>query len=143
MERKSGVITITSSANGIEGGPLFAHYTASKHGVIGLMKTIALEVGGYGIRCNAIAPGAVKTPMTNQPGVRDIIAGKQGATEQDMDEAGYAWFALKGTTLLPPTAIAKAGLYLNSDLAAHVTGVTLPVDGGHLLLPGINPAPVK
>jgi SDR family mycofactocin-dependent oxidoreductase len=142
IERQSGSIVITSSTNGLEAGLNYAHYVAAKHGVIGLMKNIALELAPYGIRCNSINPGAIKTPMTDQQGAWDMYAGHPGGTETDMVEAGYHFGALKGTTFMPPQVIADTALYLNSDLAAAVTGVTIPVDAGHMILPGINPAPV-
>jgi SDR family mycofactocin-dependent oxidoreductase len=141
--RQSGSIVITSSTNGLEAGLNYAHYVAAKHGVIGLMKNIALELAPYGIRCNSINPGAIKTPMTDQQGAWDMYAGHPGGTETDMVEAGYHFGALKGTTFMPPQVIADTALYLNSDLAAAVTGVTIPVDAGHMILPGINPAPVQ
>jgi SDR family mycofactocin-dependent oxidoreductase len=142
IERQSGSIVITSSTNGLEAGLNYAHYVAAKHGVIGLMKNIALELAPYGIRCNSINPGAIKTPMTDQQGAWDMYAGHPGGTETDMVEAGYHFGALKGTTFMPPQVIADTALYLNSDLAAAVTGVTIPGDAGHMILPGINPAPV-
>ncbi|MGW5072248.1 mycofactocin-coupled SDR family oxidoreductase [Rhodococcus sp. NPDC004095] len=143
IERQSGSIIITSSVNGLEPGMNYAHYVAAKHGVIGLMKNIALELAPYGVRCNSINPGAIKTPMTDHQGAWDMFAGHEGGTEADMLEGGYHFHALKGTTFMPPQVIADTALYLNSDLAASVTGVTIPVDAGHLLLTGVNPAPVK
>ncbi|MBV6754964.1 mycofactocin-coupled SDR family oxidoreductase [Rhodococcus opacus] len=143
IERQSGSIVITSSVNGLEPGMNYAHYVTAKHGVIGLMKNIALELAPHGIRCNSINPGAIKTPMTDHQGAWDMFAGHEGGTEADMIEGGYHFHALKGTTFMPPQVIADTALYLNSDLAASVTGVTIPVDAGHLLLTGSNPAPVK
>lgn len=143
IERKSGSIVITSSVNGLEPGMNYAHYVASKHGVIGLMKNIALELAPYGIRCNSINPGAIKTPMTDHQGAWDMFAGREGGTEADMLEGGYHFHALKGTTFMPPQVIADTALYLNSHLAASVTGVTIPVDAGHMLLTGVNPDPVR
>ncbi|SED03692.1 mycofactocin-coupled SDR family oxidoreductase [Rhodococcus koreensis] len=143
IERRSGSIVITSSVNGLEPGMNYAHYVTAKHGVIGLMKNIALELAPYGIRCNSINPGAIKTPMTDHQGAWDMFAGHEGGTEADMIEGGYHFHALKGTTFMPPQVIADTALYLNSDLAASVTGVTIPVDAGHLLLTGSNPAPVR
>ena len=75
IERQAGSIVITSSTNGLEAGLNYAHYVAAKHGVIGLMKNIALELAPYGIRCNAISPGAIKTPMTSHQGALDMFAG--------------------------------------------------------------------
>jgi NAD(P)-dependent dehydrogenase (short-subunit alcohol dehydrogenase family) len=111
--------------------------------VIGLMKNIALELAPYGIRCNSISPGAIKTPMTDHQGAWDLFAGHPGGTEADLIEGGYHFAALKGTTMMDPQVIADTALYLNSDLAAKVTGVTIPVDAGHLILIGVNQDPVR
>lgn len=143
MERGSGSIVITSSVNGLEPGADYAHYVAAKHGVIGLMKNIALELAPHGVRCNSINPGAIKTPMTDHQGAWDMFAGHEGGTEADMMAGGYSFHALKGMTFLPPEVIANTALYLNSELAAAVTGVTIPVDAGHMILPGFNHAPVR
>lgn len=143
MERGSGSIVITSSVNGLEPGANYAHYVAAKHGVIGLMKNVALELAPYGVRCNSINPGAIKTPMTDHQGAWDMFAGHEGGTEADMMAGGYTFHALKGMTFLPPEVIANTALYLNSDLAAAVTGVTIPVDAGHMILPGFNHTPVR
>lgn len=143
IERQSGSIVITSSINGLEGGANYAHYTASKHGLVGLMRTIALEMAPFGIRCNTIHPGAVNTPMHHHQRTYDMFAGHPGGTYDDMIEGGYHYGALKGTTFMAPEAMANAALFLNSHLAENVTGVTLPVDAGHLLLTGSNPSPVK
>jgi SDR family mycofactocin-dependent oxidoreductase len=145
IERGSGSIVLTSSINGLEPGKNYAHYVAAKHGVIGLMKNIALELAPHGIRCNSINPGAILTPMTSWQGAWDMMSGKPAGegTEEDMLEAGYSFHALKGTGFMSPQRIADTALYLNSDLASSVTGVTIPVDAGHLLQPGYNPAPVK
>ena len=143
IERQSGSIVITSSTNGLEAGLNYAHYVAAKHGVIGLMKNIALELAPYGIRCNSINPGAIRTPMTDHQGAWDMFAGHPGGTEADLIEGGYHFTALKGTSFMDPQVIADTALYLNSELAAKVTGVTIPVDAGHLILTGINATPVK
>ncbi|MFT4393665.1 mycofactocin-coupled SDR family oxidoreductase [Gordonia lacunae] len=143
IERQSGSIVITSSVNGLEPGMNYAHYVATKHGVIGLMKNIALELAPHGIRCNSINPGAIRTPMTDQQGAWDMFAGHEGGTPDDLVEGGYHFHALKGHSFMPPEVIADTALYLNSDLAASVTGVTIPVDAGHLLLTGVNQEPVR
>ncbi|MEE2059110.1 mycofactocin-coupled SDR family oxidoreductase [Rhodococcus artemisiae] len=143
IERQTGSIVITSSVNGLEPGMDYAHYVSSKHGVIGLMKNIALELAPYGVRCNSINPGAIRTPMTDHQGAWDMFAGHEGGTESEMIEGGYHFHALKGHTFMPPEVIANTALYLNSELAASVTGVTIPVDAGHMLLTGVNPDPVK
>ncbi len=145
MENGGGSIVMTSSINGIEPGENYAHYCSSKFGVVGLMKTLALEYAKHGIRVNSVHPGAILTPMTNWQGAWDMMSGKPAGegTEEALLEAGYSFHALKGTGFMEPQVIADAALWLNSDLAAKVTGVTVPVDAGHLLQPGYNPAPVK
>lgn len=143
ISNQRGSIVVTSSINGLEAGRQYAHYAAAKHGLIGLMKSIALELSPHGVRCNAVCPGAIRTPMTDHQAAWDMFAGHEGGTEQEMIEGGYHNHALKGATFLPPQTIADAALYLNSDLASAVTGVALPVDAGHLLLPGVNPEPVR
>lgn len=143
IERQTGSIVITSSINGLEPGPNYAHYVAAKHAVVGLMRNIALELAPHGIRCNSVHPGAIRTPMTDHQGAYDMFAGHEGGTEADLIEGGYSFHALKGTTFMSPQVIADTALYLNSDLAAKVTGVTIPVDAGHMILPGVNTNPVK
>jgi SDR family mycofactocin-dependent oxidoreductase len=141
IERGSGSIVITSSVNGIEPGRDYCHYVAAKHGVIGLMKNLALELAPYGIRCNSVAPGAISTPMNQHQGAWDMVAGHPGATQEEASRYGRNYGALKDTGFLPPSAVADAALYLNSDLAAAVTGIVVPVEAGHLLLPGYNHSP--
>jgi NAD(P)-dependent dehydrogenase (short-subunit alcohol dehydrogenase family) len=143
IERRSGSIVIIASVNALEAGQYTAHYAAAKHGLIGLMRNVALELAPYGIRCNAISPGAVKTPMTNHQGAWDMFAGHPGGTEEDMTEAGHHYTLLAGTSWLDPQDVANAALYLNSDLASKVTGVTIPVDAGHLTLSGYNPVSTR
>jgi SDR family mycofactocin-dependent oxidoreductase len=143
IERQTGSIVITSSINGLEPGLNYAHYVSAKHGVIGLMKNIALEMAPYGVRCNAICPGAVLTPMTNHQDSWDLISGHNGGTEAEMIDFGYHFGALKQRSFLAPQVIADTALYLNSELAAAVTGVTIPVDAGHTLLAGFNHSPAK
>jgi SDR family mycofactocin-dependent oxidoreductase len=141
IERQTGSIVMISSVNGLEAGPNFAHYTAAKHGVVGLMKTVALELAPYGIRCNSVHPGAVRSGMTENQMAFDMYKGGPGGTVDDLIAAGRHYGALKATTFMPPETIADATLFLNSDLASSVTGAALPVEAGHLLIPGVNSAP--
>jgi SDR family mycofactocin-dependent oxidoreductase len=136
--RQRGVIIMTSSINGVEAGANSAHYVAAKHGVLGLMRTVALELAPDGIRCNAVMPGAVDTPMNDWQGARDALAGKEGGTPEDREAAGRRYHALAGFGLLDPQVVADAVLWLVSDKAAAVTGAAIPIDAGHLLQPGFN-----
>ena len=142
IERGGGSIVLVSSLNGIQSGPAYAHYCAAKHGVVGLMKCVALEGGKYGIRCNALLPGTTRTPMVDHQGTWNMMTGTDHGTSEQSTEAAYHVAALKGTTWMDPMEMAKTGVYLNSDLAARVTGVAIPVDGGNTVLPGYNHNPV-
>jgi len=144
IARRSGAIVFTSSGNGLVAGENFAHYTAAKHGVIGLMKTVAIELGPYGVRANAVCPGFIDTPMNTWQGALDMMAGGgpgSGSLEARSTNALHMG-ALAGRGLVAPGAVSQAVLFLASDEAADVTGVALPVDAGRVVLPGFNPNPV-
>lgn len=138
IEQQSGVIVITSSVMGHESGKDLAHYAASKHGALGLMKSIAYELAPYGIRCNAVLPSVVHSAMGENPVTRKWIFGRDDATTQDYIEATKHWHLLPGRPGLPPSSIADAICFLASDDARYITGVELPVDAGHLQLQGFN-----
>ena len=143
IENGGGSIVLTSSVNGFEAGGGMTHYVAAKHGVLGLMKNAALELGPYNIRCNAVCPGIVDTQMNDWQGCYDMMAGHPGGTPEDRRYAAYSWSVLAGRGLLKPSTVSKAVRWLASDDAADVTGIALPIDGGHSILPGSNPDPVR
>ncbi|MCU1475638.1 MAG: oxidoreductase [Subtercola sp.] len=138
IERQQGSIVMTSSVNGLEGGPYFSHYTAAKFAVVGFMKAIAVELGPQGIRANTVNPGTILTGMTNNQQGYDMMAGHANGTYEDLLAAGKTYGILKGSGFLNPEVIANAALFLNSSLASNVTGISLPVDSGHLAMAGIN-----
>jgi SDR family mycofactocin-dependent oxidoreductase len=142
IERRSGSIVMTSSINGFEPAMVYAHYTAAKLGVIGLMRSVALELAQFGVRCNAVCPGVVDTEMVNWQGVYDMMAGHENGSRDEANGALGHFHALKGAGFLDPQRVADAALWLVSDGASAVTGTAVPVDAGHLTLPGFNPAPV-
>jgi NAD(P)-dependent dehydrogenase (short-subunit alcohol dehydrogenase family) len=113
-----GVIVNCASVAGLVGFPTSAPYVASKHGVIGLTKTAALEVADRGIRVNAVCPGVIDTAMVE----RALGTGEQAAAATRMMEP----VGRMGR----PEEIASAVLWLCSDGAAFVTGESLVVDGG-------------
>ncbi len=141
ISRETGAIVFTSSVNGIEGGWNYSHYIAAKHGVLGLMKSAALELGPYDIRVNAILPGPIDTKINDYPAGRDRIVGHPNATREEYLTSVKYWHALKGRTALPASAIADAMIWLVSDEASNVTGIELIIDAGHNVLPGVNPRP--
>jgi SDR family mycofactocin-dependent oxidoreductase len=138
IARGRGSIVITASVSGFEPGYGSTHYTASKHGLIGLMRNVALELGQYGIRCNAICPSTADTPMSNWQGAYDLVAGHSGGTRAEYLHNSRQWHALREQPALPAQAMAEAAMWLLSDAASSVTGIALPVDAGHLLLPGMK-----
>ena len=116
-----GAIVTVASQLAIAGGRGNAAYIASKGAVISLTRSVAVEVAPRGIRVNALAPGAVETPMLARSFARalDPAAAKAGS------EARHAMGRLGR-----PEEVAQAALYLASDSASFTTGVVLPVDGG-------------
>jgi SDR family mycofactocin-dependent oxidoreductase len=142
IKRQTGSIVITSSINGLEPAMNYAHYTSSKHALVGLMRSAALELAPYGIRANTVNPGAIQTGMTDNQVMWNMLGGYEGATQAEAFANAGHFHALKGAGILPPEVIANAALFLNSDLASAVTGVVLPVDAGHMILPGFNHVPV-
>ncbi len=117
IKQRSGSIINMSSVVGVKGNAGQSNYAASKAGIIGFTKSIALEYGSRGIRCNAIAPGFIETEMTDKldpktvQAWRDAIPLKRGGNTDD---------------------VAEAAMYLGSDLSSYVTGQVLQVDGGML-----------
>lgn len=118
LQQGSGAIVNCASVAGLVGFPSLPAYVASKHGVIGLTKTAALEYAKWGIRVNAVCPGVIKTPMI------DRFTGNNKQAEQqfvDMEPVGR---------MGEPAEVAAAVIWLCSDAASFVTGAALPVDGG-------------
>jgi NAD(P)-dependent dehydrogenase (short-subunit alcohol dehydrogenase family) len=130
VPQRSGAIISTSSTAGILGG-LGPHcYTACKHGVIGLTKSVASELASSGIRVNAISPGSTVTAMTSA-----VISGDPTAT----DAAAKAIAAGSALGIAGfPDDIANAALYLASEEARYVTGHTLVVDAGQTTMAGLG-----
>ena len=117
LKNRKGSIINMSSVVGVKGNAGQANYAASKAGIIGFSKSVALELGSRNIRCNVIAPGFIETEMTAKLGEEvvkgwtDAIPLKRGGTPED---------------------IANACIFLASDMSAYITGQVINVDGGML-----------
>jgi NAD(P)-dependent dehydrogenase (short-subunit alcohol dehydrogenase family) len=120
LTQGGGSIVNMSSVLGLVGLPGYPAYVASKHAVVGLTKTAALEYAPAGIRVNALCPGAVRTPLMDR-----MIADNPGVITEELfiqqEPIGR---------VAAPEEIAEAAVWLCSDAASFVTGVALPVDGG-------------
>lgn len=117
LKNRNGVIINMSSVVGVKGNAGQANYAASKAGIVGFSKSVALELGSRNIRCNVIAPGFIETEMTEKLG-EEVVKGwteaiplKRGGTPED---------------------IANACVFLASDMATYITGQVINVDGGML-----------
>lgn len=117
MKQRSGSIINMTSVVGLKGNAGQTNYSASKAGIIGFTKSVALELGSRGIRSNAIAPGFIETEMTDKldektvQGWRDAIPLKRGGRPED---------------------VADACVFLGSDMSSYITGQVIQVDGGML-----------
>ena len=123
LRQGSGSIVNTASVAGLFGGPGMAAYVASKHGVLGLTKVASSDVARQGVRVNAICPGPVETRM-----MRSLEA-QRNPNDPEAVHAVMSASAPDGRYALPEE-IANAVLYLCSDLAGHVTGTHMVIDGG-------------
>jgi SDR family mycofactocin-dependent oxidoreductase len=125
-----GAIVITSSTAGLKGVPNTIHYTAAKHGVVGIMRTLANEFAPHRIRVNTVHPTGVDTVMIQNPKTWGLFD-----PEQPHPSRETAAPVFESTNALPvpwvdPVDISNAILFLVSDEARYITGVTLPVDAG-------------
>jgi len=117
LKQREGSIINLSSVVGVKGNAGQSNYAASKAGILGFTRSIALELGSRNIRCNAIAPGFIETEMTGKlpedmvQQWRDAIPLKRGGTPDD---------------------VANLALFLASDMSGYITGQTVNVDGGML-----------
>jgi len=118
----SGTIVNCSSLGGLVGSPERGIYHAAKHGVLGFTKSAALEYATRGIRINAICPGLIQTPMSDQ-----MVAAGQGEALKEMEKS------IPMGRVGRPEEIAHAVLWLCSDAASYVTGQSISVDGGFIM----------
>ncbi|MEV1329300.1 mycofactocin-coupled SDR family oxidoreductase [Micromonospora costi] len=129
---RGGSIILTSSTAGLAGYENFAHYVAAKHGVVGLMRTLALELAPDSIRVNSVHPTSVDTDMVNNDMTYGLFAPdlpKEQRTKEALSPRFASLNALP-VAFVEPVDISNAVLFLASDEARYITGVTLPVDAG-------------
>ena len=127
---EGGAIVMTGSAASIQGIPNLVGYVASKHAVLGMMRTMAKELGRYQIRVNAVMPGNCNTPMFDNDGIRALYV-------PDAENRDTETFLARAATMSPmrnpyvePEDISEAIAYLVGPAGHLVTGAALPVDGG-------------
>jgi NAD(P)-dependent dehydrogenase (short-subunit alcohol dehydrogenase family) len=118
LEQGGGAIVNTSSGAGLVAAPGLGHYTAAKHGVLGLTKSVAQDYNGRGIRANAVCPGMVDTPMI------------QSWFGSNPDLATAVLASMPGGRLGRPEQVAEAAVWLCSDAADWVSGLSMVIDGG-------------
>ena len=131
---EGGSLVLTSSTAGLRAYPNTAHYTAAKHGVIGLMKVLAPECGLHGIRVNAVCPTTVRTPLVINDSTFELFAPDVADPgEDDVREAFEGLNILPAVAWIEPSDVSDAVLFLCSDAAKHITGVALPIDAGNIV----------
>jgi SDR family mycofactocin-dependent oxidoreductase len=130
---RGGSIILTSSVGGMKAHPHTGHYIAAKHGVVGLMRTFAGELGPHSIRVNSIHPTQVNTPMAmNDATFRLFAPHKEHPGPKDFAPISQMMHTLP-IPWVEPEDVSNAVLFLASDESRYVTGVQLPVDAGCLL----------
>ncbi|GAB89660.1 mycofactocin-coupled SDR family oxidoreductase [Gordonia rhizosphera] len=128
-----GSIILTSSVGGAKAYPNIGHYVAAKHGVIGLMKSFAVELGQHSIRVNSVLPTNVNTPLfMNEGTIKVFRPDLENPGPDDMKVVAEMMHVLP-IGWVEPEDVSNAVLFLASDESRYITGVALPVDGGSLL----------
>jgi SDR family mycofactocin-dependent oxidoreductase len=126
-----GSIILTSSIAGLVAFGNLAHYTSAKHGVTGLMRTLAVELAPHRIRCNSVHPTTVDTDMIDNEAIRQLFLGVSGASRADAEGGLMALNAIP-IPWVEAVDISNAVLWLASEEARYVTGTTQVIDAGAL-----------
>jgi (+)-trans-carveol dehydrogenase len=130
---RGGSMILTSSAAGLMAYQNAAHYVSAKHGVVGLMRALALELGSYSIRVNSVHPTQVDTEMIMNDATRRLFRPDiENPTEDDFAQASQELQVLP-IPWVHSVDVSNAVLWLASDEARYVTGVALPVDAGTII----------
>ncbi len=121
LPRRAGAIVNMSSIQGAVAFPRYYVYSAAKAAVVALSRSVAVDYGGFGIRCNSVLPGSIETPMTYSTLPQDVPVEEALRREGELAPAGRVG---------RPEEVAEAVVFLLSDRAAYVNGTELVVDGG-------------
>lgn len=130
---RGGSIVITSSAAGVKGPPNMAHYAASKSGVIGMMRSLASELGPHGIRVNCIAPTTVDTEMVHWPEAYAVFRPDLEAPGRDDVVDIFKSLNVLPVPWIQPSDVTEVVAFLVGDRARYITGTVVPVDAGTLI----------
>jgi (+)-trans-carveol dehydrogenase len=125
-----GAITITSSSIGLKATTGNVHYTSAKHGVIGLVRTLAHELAPHNIRVNAVCPTTVNSPMITNDALYSLFRPDLESPSLADAEPGLKDLNLLDVSMMEPAEVSAAISWLVSDDARYVTGIALPVDAG-------------
>jgi SDR family mycofactocin-dependent oxidoreductase len=130
-----GSMILTSSTAGLMAIPHIGHYTAAKHGVVGLMRTLALELAPDMIRVNSVHPTSVDTDMIQNSATYELFGADLPVDQRTREVLGSRFQELNALPIpwVEPVDISNAVLWLASDESRYVTGVTLPIDAGSLI----------
>jgi (+)-trans-carveol dehydrogenase len=129
---RGGSMVLTSSTAGQKGFPAFAHYTASKHGVIGLMRALVQELSEHRIRVNCVLPTSVLTPMVTNDALYSLFRPDLDSPKLEDTLDLFREINSLPVDLIEAVDVTNAVLWLASDEARYITGVALPVDAGAL-----------
>lgn len=130
MERGGGAMVFVSSIGGLRGMMNVAHYVSAKHGIVGLMRTMANELSSHNIRVNTVHPTNTDTDMIQNPGTYRMFAPDAPQPTQEAALPGFTGINALDIPWVEPVDISNAVVFLASDEARYITGVTLPVDAG-------------
>jgi SDR family mycofactocin-dependent oxidoreductase len=127
---RGGSIILVSSMLGLRGGGYMAHYASAKHGVVGLMNSMANELAYQWIRVNSIHPGNVRTPMIDNEQFHRTLRPDLPEPTIDDTAAVIGQFHLMPVPIIEASAVSNAVLFLASDESKYITGAALPIDAG-------------
>ncbi|KGI70944.1 mycofactocin-coupled SDR family oxidoreductase [Mycolicibacterium rufum] len=130
---RGGSVILTSSVGGLKAYPHTGHYIAAKHGVIGLMRTFAVELGQHFIRVNAVCPTNVDTPMFMNDGTMKLFRPDLDSPGPDDLKVAAQFMHVLPVGWVEPVDISNAVLFLASDEARYITGLPVTVDAGSML----------